>query len=71
MMPRILAFAGSTRKDSFNKKVLAIAARGGHDAVARTHEAFQPGGSVLDPRQQAGIEGLGKTLAAFLAKVKV
>jgi NAD(P)H-dependent FMN reductase len=39
-------------------------------AVARAHEAFRPDGSLLDPRQQAGIEGLGKTLASFLAKVK-
>jgi NAD(P)H-dependent FMN reductase len=33
-MPRILAFAGSTRKESFNKKLLAIAARGARDAGA-------------------------------------
>src|SRR5215467_480352 len=39
-------------------------------AVAKAHEAFGPDGSLLDPRQQAGIEGLGKTLASFLAKVK-
>ena len=39
-------------------------------AVARAHEAFRPDGSLLDPKQQAGIEELGKTLASFLAKVK-
>ena len=39
-------------------------------AVAKAHEAFQPDGSLVDPKQQAGIEGLGKTLASFLAKVK-
>jgi len=39
-------------------------------AVARAHEAFRPDGSLLDPNQQAGIEGLGKTLASFLVKVK-
>jgi NAD(P)H-dependent FMN reductase len=39
-------------------------------AVARAHEAFRPDGSLLDPKQQAGIEGLGKTLASFLVKVE-
>ena len=39
-------------------------------AVARAHEAFNANGSLKDPKQQAGIEGLGKTLASFLAKVK-
>src|SRR5262245_15119928 len=39
-------------------------------AVPRAHEAFEADGSLLDPKQQAGIEGLGKTLASFLAKVK-
>jgi NAD(P)H-dependent FMN reductase len=28
MMPRILAFAGSLRRDSFNKKLASIAAHG-------------------------------------------
>lgn len=32
--PKILAFAGSTRQDSFNKKVLAIAAEGARNAGA-------------------------------------
>jgi NAD(P)H-dependent FMN reductase len=39
-------------------------------AVARAHEAFNTDGSLKDSRQQAGIEGLGKTLASFLAKLK-
>ena len=39
-------------------------------AVAQAHEAFNPDGSLKDPKQQAGIEGLGRTLASFLAKVK-
>jgi NAD(P)H-dependent FMN reductase len=39
-------------------------------AVARAHEAFQPDGSLTDPKQQAGIEALGKTLASFLMKLK-
>ena len=34
MMPKILAFAGSSRKDSFNKKLLAIAALGAQEAGA-------------------------------------
>lgn len=32
--PKILAFAGSARKDSFNKKILKIAAAGARDAGA-------------------------------------
>jgi NAD(P)H-dependent FMN reductase len=39
-------------------------------AVARAPEAFQPDGSLTDPRQQAGIEALGKALASFLIKLK-
>ncbi|MCE9607183.1 MAG: NAD(P)H-dependent oxidoreductase [Planctomycetia bacterium] len=34
--PRILAFAGSLRKDSFNKKLAAIAAQGAREAGAET-----------------------------------
>ena len=39
-------------------------------AVAKAHEAFQPDGSLVDPKRQAGALGLGKTLASFLAKLK-
>jgi chromate reductase, NAD(P)H dehydrogenase (quinone) len=39
-------------------------------ALAKAHEAIQPDGSLVDPKRQAGIEGLGKTLASFLAKFK-
>src|SRR5690349_23936695 len=39
-------------------------------AVAKAHQAFQPDGSLVDPKQQAGIEGLGTTLASFLMKLK-
>ena len=38
-------------------------------AVAQAHEAFNPDGSLKDPKQQAGIEGLGHTLASFLMKL--
>jgi chromate reductase len=34
MMPRILAFAGSTRRESFNKKLVSIAVKGARDAGA-------------------------------------
>ena len=34
MTPRILAFAGSTRRESFNKKLVAIAAQGAREAGA-------------------------------------
>jgi chromate reductase, NAD(P)H dehydrogenase (quinone) len=39
-------------------------------ALAKAHEAIQPDGSLVDPKRQAGIEGLGKTLASFVAKFK-
>ena len=39
-------------------------------AVSKAHEAFAPDGSLKDKSQQAGIEGLGRTLASFLAKLK-
>ena len=39
-------------------------------AVAKAHEAFKPDGSLTGPKQQAGIESLGKTLASFLMKLK-
>src|SRR5215469_4896313 len=39
-------------------------------AVATAHEAFKPDGSLADPKQQAGIEALGKTLASFLMTLR-
>jgi len=39
-------------------------------AVPRAFEAFHADGTLKDPQQQAAIERLGKTLAAFLAKFK-
>ena len=39
-------------------------------AIIRAFEAFNPDGTLKDAKQQAGVEGLGKTLAAFLKKVK-
>ena len=39
-------------------------------AVAKAHEAFNTDGSLKDPKQQAGIEALGKKLASFLMKFK-
>ena len=38
--------------------------------VAQAHEAFNPDGTLQDPKRQAGVEGLGRTLAEFLAKLK-
>jgi NAD(P)H-dependent FMN reductase len=39
-------------------------------AVAQAHEAFNPDGTLKDPKRQAGIEGLGRMLAEFLGKLK-
>ena len=38
--------------------------------VADAHEAFNPDGTLKDPKRQVGIEGLGRTLAEFLVKLK-
>ena len=38
-------------------------------AVPKAHEAFQPDGSLKDPKQQAAVEKLGLDLAAFLQKL--
>jgi chromate reductase, NAD(P)H dehydrogenase (quinone) len=39
-------------------------------AISRAFEAFLDDGSLKDPKQHASIEGIGKTLAAFLVKLK-
>ena len=39
-------------------------------AVAKAHDAFQPDGSLRDSKQQAGVEGLGRTLAEFLGRLQ-
>ena len=39
-------------------------------AVPRTHEAFAPDGALKDPKQQAAIEQLGRSLAEILVKLK-
>jgi NAD(P)H-dependent FMN reductase len=39
-------------------------------AIAKAHEAFKPDGFLTDPKQQAGIEALGKMLASFLMKLE-
>ena len=38
--------------------------------VATAYQAFKPDGSLADPKQQADVEGLGRTLASFLTKLK-
>lgn len=38
-------------------------------AVPRAHEAFQPHGDLKDPKQQASIEQLGRTLTDILRKL--
>jgi NAD(P)H-dependent FMN reductase len=40
-------------------------------SVPKAHEGIKQDGSLADPKQQAGIEGLGKKLATFLMKLKV
>ena len=38
--------------------------------VSKAHEAFNADGSLKDAKMQTGVEGLGRTLAEFLKKVK-
>jgi NAD(P)H-dependent FMN reductase len=38
-------------------------------AVAKAHEAFNPDGSLKDPKQQAGAEQVGAAVADFLKKL--
>jgi chromate reductase, NAD(P)H dehydrogenase (quinone) len=39
-------------------------------AIPKAYEAFEADGSLKDPKQQAGIEGLGRTLASFLMQLE-
>ena len=39
-------------------------------AVPKAHEAFGPDGKLKDPKQQAGIEALGRDLVEILTKIK-
>lgn len=39
-------------------------------ALSKSHEAFNEDGSMKDAKQQGNIEGLGKQLAEFIAKLK-
>jgi chromate reductase, NAD(P)H dehydrogenase (quinone) len=39
-------------------------------AIPKAHEAFDPEGKLKDPKQQAGIEALGRDLAGMLVKLK-
>jgi len=38
-------------------------------AVPKAHEAFNPDGSLKDPKQQAAVENLGRNLAQVLARL--
>lgn len=50
-----------------NIKVLVLP---GQVAVSRAHEAFNPDGSLKDPRQQASVEKLGEALADTIRKLR-
>jgi chromate reductase, NAD(P)H dehydrogenase (quinone) len=38
-------------------------------AIVKAHEAFQPDGSLKDPKQQAAVEGLGRKLVELVKKL--
>jgi hypothetical protein len=67
MTPKILAFAGSTREKSLNKKLVRI--RIAVVAIPLATEAFADDGSLKDAKNQASVEGLGRKLAEFLHKL--
>lgn len=50
-----------------NIKVLVLP---GQVAVSRAHEAFNPDGSLKDPRQQAAVEKLGEALTDTIRKLR-
>jgi len=39
-------------------------------AVPKANEAFNPDGSLKDPKQQAAVEGLGAQLARVIARLR-
>jgi hypothetical protein len=53
MTPRILAFAGSLRRESFNKKIVAIAAKAARNAV--TEVTGVVGGKCFGPTRPKSI----------------
>jgi hypothetical protein len=57
MMPRILAFASSTRRESFNKKLVTIAAQGAREAgeVGREEQVGRAGGRRQAPAGLLGV----------------
>jgi NAD(P)H-dependent FMN reductase len=40
-------------------------------AISKANEAFNPDGSLKDPKQQAAVEGLGAELARVIARLRV
>jgi chromate reductase len=69
MTPRILAFAGSTRRESFNKKLVRSAARGAREAGAEVMLVDLKDFPLPLFDQDFDAE-LGKTLATFLMTLK-
>jgi len=70
---RILAFAGSARRDSFNKKLLALAAASWFSpavSVGGAHSAFAADGTLADAklagRLDAAVAKLVSTTTALL-----
>lgn len=39
-------------------------------AIPKAQDAFNANGSLKDPKQHSGVEGLGRTLASFLMRLK-
>jgi len=59
--PRILAFGGSLRRDSFNQKLAAIAAEGARETGAEVTLIRGPDGGEPPPADPAGLaRGLGR-----------
>lgn len=70
-IPRILAFAGSARKDSFNKKLVKIAAEGARAAGAEvTYVDLRDLPMPLYDQDLEDAEGLPETVLQFKALMK-
>ena len=69
MTPRILAFAGSLRRDSFNQKLVSIAAHGARQAGAVMMNWFAVA-CELQRDWRRDMEGLANLLGGYIPAYK-
>ena len=64
--PKILIFAGSTRTDSYNKKLVRLAMEATKKAGA---EATYLDGSLKDSKQQTAVEKIAYEVTRIISKL--